>query len=344
MSKYADNLRRKLRSPFAKDKAIVAAANEEFITQKAVAGQVHQNTTLTNMSVQYTNGDFIGLNLMPVVEVAHKSDQYFIYNKRSRLSGPDDRLSGRSSPNEVTDNRSTANYSTKDYGLKNFVDNETLRNQDAPLDEMVDLTEAINDIIALKREQRIAALLTNGSNYGGNTAALVGVDQFDNASNVTIIQKLQFMGESLWTGSNNTKKVAFCSLEVWNAIARNTQIRGLFNYVKDGLASTEQVAKYFGFDQILVSDARQDTANEGQTAAYSRIWGKVFGVLRVAARPTIRSAQFASTFRLKGDPVTDTWYDPSVGKSGGYWARVGLSEDYKIVAPETGYLYTAAIA
>ena len=339
---YILQLRAKLKNP--KHKALIARANESLLAMKSAALVSHQNSTMSNISVQYTNGQFIGDSLMPVVEVNKKSDIYYKYDKRSRLSGPDDRMSGRSKPMEITDNRSTDNYSTRDYGLMNSVDNETLRNQDAPLDEMVDMMQAINEVIMLKREQRQAALLTTAGNYGANTAALAGVDQFDNASNVSIIQKMQVMTEALWSGPNATRKIAFCSLEVWNAIARNTNIRGLFNYVQAGLASRQQVANFFGWDDILVSDARQDTANEGQTAAYSRIWGKVFGLVRVAAAPTIRSAQFASTLRLKGDPITDQWWDPSLGKSGGYFGRVGLSEDYKIIASDTGFLYTAAIA
>lgn len=341
---YVSRLKATLNSRLPKHKALVARVNEELIAMKAANLVPHQPSTMGNLSVQYQNGLFIGDQLMPIVTVSKKSDIYYVYDKRSRLSGPDDRIGNRATPNEINENRTTATFSTKDYALTNYVDNETLRNQDAPLDEMVDLVQAINDVIALKREQRQAAILTTAGNYGLNTAALAGIDQFDNAGNLSIIQKMQAMTEALWTGTNATKKIAFCSLEVWNAIARNPNIRGLFNYVQAGLATRQQVANFFGWDDILVSDARQDTANEGQTAPYGRIWGKVFGLVRVAAGPTIRSAQFGSTFRFAGDPVTDSWYNAGIGKSGGWYARVGLSEDYKVVASDTGFLYTAAIA
>jgi len=342
---YVSRLKATLNSRLPKHKAIVARANEELLSMKTANLVPHQPSTMSNLSLQYSNGLFIGDQLMPIVTVSKKSDIYYTYDKRSRMSGPDDRIGSRSKPNEINENRSTANFSTKDYALTNYVDNETLRNQDAPLDEMVDLVQALNDVIALKREQRQAAILTTAGNYGANTAALAGIDQFDNAGNLSIIQKMQAMTEALWTGSNATRKVAFCSLEVWNAIARNPNIRDMFKYTSgEGVASRKQVAGYFGWDDILVSDARQDTANDGQTAAYGRIWGKVFGLVRVAAGPTVRSAQFGSTFRFAGDPVTDAWFEAGIGKSGGWHARVGLSEDYKVVAGDTGFLYTAAIA
>jgi len=341
---YVQVLKSIIRSKRSEDRALVKAANEELLRLKEVAGQVHNNATLANMSVQYKNDAYIGLDLMPVVDVAKKSDDYFVYNKRDRLEGPDDLMTNRARPNEVSENRSTASYSLKDYALKNYVDNETLRNQDEPLDESVDLVEAINDVLALKREIRIASVLTTGANFAGNTAALAGVDQFDNASNVSIIAKLQEAVAALWTGAGPSDIIGYCSLDVWNAIARNAQIRGLFNYVQEGLATTEQVARYFGMSRIVVGAARRDTANDGQAASYSRIWGKVFGVLRVARNPSRRNASFGYTFRLTGDPSTDMWFDQGIGKSGGWYARVGFSEDYKIVAPDTGFLYTGAIA
>lgn len=341
---YAKNLKRILKSLDPKERDLVKRVNEDLLRSKSLAGTVHNNATLTNLSVQYANEDFIGEQLMPVVGVPHKSDDYYVYSKRDRLEGPDDRVGTRARPNEVTENRTTATYSCKDYALMNHLDNDTLRDQDAPLDEMVDLIEAINDIMALKRELRIASIMTTAANYDGNTAALAGADQFDNASNVTIIEKLQSAVASLWTGAGPSDVVGFCSLDVWNAIARNAKILALFSSVKDGLAAPDQVARYFGMSRILVGAARKDTANEGQTASYQRVWGKVFGVARVARSQTIRNASFGYTFRLKGDPTTDFWYDPAVGKSGGWYSRVGVSEDHKIVAADTGFLYTSAIA
>jgi hypothetical protein len=307
-------------------------------------GTLHNNATLSSLSVQYKNEDFIGEKLMPVVSVAHKSDDYWIYSKRDRLAGPSDAVGSRARANELSENRSTATDSCKDYALMNHLDNDQLRDQDAPLDEMVDLIEAVNDVMALKREQRIATILTTAGNFPGQTAALAGADQFDNASNASIIAKLQDAVAACWQGAGSSDLYGYCSLEVWNAIARNSVIRDLFKYTEAGLAHTKQVAGYFGMKDILVGSARQDTANEGQLASYSRIWGKVFGVVRVARSASIRNAAFGYTFRLKGDPKTDFWYDPSVGKSGGWYSRVGISEDHKIVASDTGYLYTAAIA
>lgn len=342
---YGMNIKRLLASMDEKELAIVKRVNEDMLRAKSVSpGTLHNNATLTNLSIQYKNAEYIGERLMPVVAVAHKSDDYWVYDKRDRLRAPDDKIGARGRPNELAENRSTATYACKDYALKNWVDNDQLRDQDAPLDEMVDMADALNDAMALKREQRIATVLTTAGNYGSNIETLAGVDQFDNASNVSIISKMQNAVASLWTGAGAGDLIGFTSLEVWNAIARNANIRGLFSANQEGLATTKQVANYFGLSDILVSAARQDSADEGAAASYSRIFGKFFGIVRVAKSPSTRNASFGYTFRLKGDPKTDYWFDPGVGKSGGWYGRVGTSEDHKVVAADTGFLFSAAIA
>lgn len=341
---YSQNLKSVLRSIDPKDKEMVRRVNQQLIAMKAASGTTHNNQTLSNVSIQYKNADYIGLELMPVVNVAKKSDDYIVYSKRDRLAGPDDQMSKRSRPNEINESRTTQTFACKDYALMNYVDNETLREQDAPLDEKVDLIEAINDVLALKREQRIASILTTPGNYGGNTAVLSGTDQWDNASNTNILAKLQDGMAATWTGAGPGELVGFTSLDVWNVISRHPSVRGLFSYVKDGFATTDMLARYLGLSKIVVGAARQDIANEGQTASYSRIWGKFFGVIRVASSPSRRNASFGYTFRLQGDPKTDLWFDAAVGKTGGWYGRVGFSEDYKVVAPDTGFLYSAVIA
>lgn len=307
------------------------------------AGAVHQNGFLSNLSVQYANDEYIGEQLMPAVPVSKRSDSYATYDKRDRLAYPDDDLSERARANELGENRGKENYSVRDYGYSNFVSAETLENEDAPFDEMFDLVEAINEGVAFRREKRIASILTNASNFSGNTLGLSGSSKWSDTSGGDPIKNLQDARAALWQGRGATKIVAYSSLDVFNTLARHDALRDLFKFTKDGLATRQQIAQYFGFDDYLVGSAREDTANRGQTASYGRIWGNVFGVVRVAQRPSLRIASFGVTFRLKGDPKTSEWYDPSVGKGGGYYARVAVSEDHKVIAGDTGYLITGAI-
>lgn len=332
------------KSPKSEHKDMWKRLNDEMLAMKGVsASAVHANTFLSNMSVQYANDEYIGERLIPAVPVDKRSNSFAIYPKRERLEYPNDDLSSRSVPNELEETRSSDNYSVRDYGFSNFVSDDTLDNQDDIFDEMVDLVEAINEGIAFKRELRLATVLTTTGNYAGNTAALAAGDRWDSASGGNPVEDIQTALAAMWSGRGATQRIAFCSLDVFNVLSRHPMILDMLKYQRSGLAKREEISNIFGLDDLLVGAARKQTANEGQTAAYSRIWGNVFGIVRVAKRPSKRSAHFASLFRMNGDPVTTEWYDQKIGKKGGNYAKVGVSEDAKVVAGDTGYLLTTVI-
>jgi len=319
----------------------VRAVNADLARIRAISpGTVHQNSTLSSVSVQYKNDEYIGLRLMPMVSAAKLSDIYYIYDKRGRLAGPDDELGARGSANEINETRSTATYSCVSRGLKDYVDALTLANQDAPLNEMVDVVEAVTDVMDLKQEIRLATALTTSGNYGSNTAAIAAANRWNTASGGTIIADMQAAKAALWSGRGAGSVYGFCSIDLWNVISRNPAILDLFKYTAGGLAMPKQVAGYFGLADILVGAGRKDTANAGQTASYSRIWPNSFGMVRVATSPGIRNAAFGYTFVMGGQRRNDVWFDNTLGTEGGYYCRVTTKEDHKIVASDTGYLIT----
>jgi len=325
-------------------KTLVANENSALVRLKDVQpGSVQDNRFLANLSVQYKNDEYIGELVMPEVQTPSMAGEYPVYDKRSRFAAPDDSMSGRSTANEVSDGRSFDTYSCKPYALKNHVGKLTLRNQQAPLDEMVDLTEAVADDIALRREIRIATVATTAASYPtGNKVTLTAGNRFDDPGS-DVISALQTAGAALFRGRGASLLYGAMSLEVWNALSRHPQILDLLKYTRTGMAKPDELAGFFGWDGVLVSAARNDTANEGQTASYSRIWGKFCWVGRVAKRASIRNAAFGSTFRF-GPQLTRVWYDEHQGTEGGYYAQVSTHEDHKVVAADTAYLISSAIA
>lgn len=333
----------------AETREIVKSVNDHLRSLKDRAravspGSVHSNAFLTNFSLMYVNDDFIGERLMPVVPVDKRSDDYATYTKRDRLNTPDDTIGPRGTVNEVSESRGSDNYSVRDYALQNFVSGETLANEDPVFDEMMDLLDAVLAGMSLRREMRLATKLTTAANYAGNTTTLSGANQWNSASGGDPIKNIQDGIAALWGGTGQTDIVGFTNLDGYNTLTRHPAILDLLKYTEKGLATKQQLASIFGLSDILVGAARQDTANIGQTAAYTRIWGDDFGIVRVARRPSKRSAHFGSTFRLKGDPITTQWFDEKPGKGGGYFGKVGCSEDYKVVAGDAGWLIKDILA
>ena len=305
---------------------------------------VHTNKFLTDLSVKYTNDAYIGARLMPIVQRSKRSDSFVTYDERDHLGAPDDEIGPNGEVNEVEESRGTDNYSVKDYGLRGKVLQETLDNQDEIFDELTDATEHTVDGVELRQEIRISSIVMNVANYAaGQTHVATGKW---NAASSSIVSDLLTAVSEIWHGAGRNRLVAACGIAVWNAIANNAEIKGLFNNVREGLATTDAVARYFGIDELLIGRSRQDTANIGQpSGAFSRIWSvDNFAILSVAERPTRRSAHWGSTFQ-HGARKFNSWTDPAPGPgAGAHIIKVGQSQDHKVVANRAGYIITDVLA
>ncbi len=330
------------RDPKVRELVKQAGADLVGLSQKSLGkSDVHNDGTLSNISVQFRNESFIGLSLLPVVQVPNDG-KYFIYGRRDRLATPDDAVGVRSKPNEVSESRTTGTVATNGYALEDFIDANVLRKADSPLNEMVDLTVGLNDRIDFREEKRIAAIMTSTSLLTQNTT-LSGANQWNSAGGGDPITDITTAVDAIWSGSGSTKKVMYSGIAVFRMLQKHAAILDLFKNVTSGLATRQMIANYFECDEYLVGAAREDTANIGQTAVYGRIWGDYFGIAAVATSPGIRSASVGFTFR-NGTKKTSQWYDPEPGVEGGYYAKVGVDESHQIVAPEAAYLIADTMA
>lgn len=327
----------------------IAANHQERVA--ITPATVHLNQYLSDFVVGYANDEFVADKLISPVPVSNRSDSFVKHDKRNIFSAPDDGLAGpRSIANEVNRTYSTDNYSVVDRALQEYVDNEVLKNADEAFMELIGNALDLVDKLMLRREIRGATLLTTAANYSGNTTALTGVEWNSGAlvsgayNGGTPVNTIRTAISALFSGGRG-RTVMFSSLDVFNVLSNHAHIRALFPSTAEGVATTQQIARYFMVDEYVVGRARQDTANIGQAAGtFSRIWGNSLGVVRVAAVPSrTKVAGFASRFYMREDPVLTNWIDPAVGKSGGHYHKVGISEDLKITAADTGWLLTGVI-
>lgn len=332
---------------FLADPSTSKELDDSFVHVKGVsADEVHSDQYLTNLSQGYANDSYIGERLILSVPVQKRSDKYAIYPQREMFEAPSDLLtSDKARANEISSTRTSASYDLLDYGLENFVSNETLENQDLPFNERADMVMELAEHMARKREVRDAELLTTAGNYGsGNTTTLSGSDQWNSSTGGNPIKNIQDGKAALFNGPGATDVWGFTSLDVFNVLARHPLLLDLQKYTQNGLLTPEAIARYFGLAGLLIGEARKQTANEGQTASYSRIWSDYFGLVRVARAPSKRTAAFAARFRKNNDPVVTEWFDARAGKSGGYFIKNAVSEDARVIASFGGYLIADCLA
>lgn len=335
---YWEKLLRLRRSKNPKHVAMFRAVNDNFLRLRAInPGSLHVDAVLSNLSVQYANGSYIGLNLLPVVTVEKQSNLFPLFDRRSMLNFPDDELGPRASANELTQDVTMGSYIVKGYGYKTYVDQQTLDNQDAPFDALGDATLQVNEGILFREELRIKAVVTNPASYAGNTLTVAPSDAWNSTGGGDPQNDIDGAINSLWVGRGPSKKVGFCSLRVFNVLRKHPKFTDLFKFTHPGLPPWSALVAMFGLDEFYVAESRIDTANIGQAANFQRMWPDVFGVLRVSTGMSLRNASFGFTIRFK-DKFTNQWFDPSIGTNGGYYTRTSVQECHQIIAPDTGFL------
>ena len=127
--------------------------------------------------------------------------------------------------------------------------------------------------------------------------------------------------------------------EVLDAVKGATRFQGS----PGGLATKTEVASLLEVDKLLVGRARYNTSKEGQTASYSRLWGKHMAALHVVKNPGIKSITFGLTISemLR---QTQRDFDKKRGVKGAHYFKVAWNSDEKVIASDLGYFIEDAVA
>jgi hypothetical protein len=140
---------------------------------------IHIDVALTNLSVAYTNEDYVAPRVFPVVPVDKRSDRYFLYNKDAFLRSSGTDRQGRPGSIRRPGSRSTEilfDVSTNPYYCEQLARNYALtdaetRIADAPLQPGIDATLALTEMILLDNEVAVAGKVMKRANYAASNKA-----------------------------------------------------------------------------------------------------------------------------------------------------------------------------
>jgi hypothetical protein len=336
-------------------------AQEQARTKLLQPGDVHVDAMLTNLAVKYANDEYIGDALSPEILVSKKTDLIAVWDRRSRMQSPDDLVGPKGQVNAITQTTSRTPYALESRGLKDEIPVETIANQDAPYEFQGESVEFVTEVMGLNRERRQSTVLTTASNYGGNTAAIPAAERWNSATGGDPLGRMLAADAALWNGMGPTMKMQFSDVTVYNVLAKHPEILSLYAFSGGtvGLATPGMIAQFLGAEDYLVGRARYDTANEAQAESAARIWPAKWGLVRVPrGAATLRNAFFSGTLRwnMMGLPgelgveelarngwVVKTWWDDKEGSYGMYYTKVVTSEQTRVIAADTGFLYETPI-
>jgi len=262
-------------------------------------GNVHVDVVLSNISVAFPQGDFVGNLLFPQVSVAKQTNKYYIFGRESWAVEPGGDLRAPGTPaNEIAGMLvSTDSYFCRDHSLRIPVTMEERENADNPLDPLSDGTMLVTQKVLLVRELAMKTMVTTTANYeSGLSVTLAGGQQWSDYVNSNPISDIKTGIRAVHAGLFTFVNTAVLPYQVMTQLEDHPDFIERIKYSQRGIVTSELVGALFTIPNLIVPGVGYNSANPGQTASLTYLWGKDVVLAYVPAAAGIKTPAFAYEF------------------------------------------------
>jgi hypothetical protein len=247
---------------------------------------------------------FVGLRALPLFEVDEQSGQYPVIPIEAMLKLPDTKRAARGAYNRGDWEFEMGNYDCEEHGWEEPVDDTEAKLYRRFFDaEQVAVMRSM-DAILRNQEKRVADMLLNESNFSVNDVT----NEWDDAANATPRDDVKAGANSMYQNTGLYPNVLIISKSIFDNVMKCDQVTSNIKYTTPILYEPMDVqrrllAQFFDLDDILIGPAVYDSADKGQAASPTPIWGEEHGMLaRVATRPQdLREPCLGRTFLWRTD-------------------------------------------
>lgn len=304
---------------------------------------VHYDKLLTNISVGYTNDEFVSSQILKEVTVDKQSDRYPVYGEEIFTAHADNRAPGTEA-NEIQWTYSDDTYFCEGHALRTRIPDEVKQNADNAFDIESDATTLVSEGILLNKEIFASNLLLNQNSYDPDLVVATGgagqPNKWDNA-NADPIALVAQMKEAVHQKIVLDPNTLLLSYPVYNRLRRHPTLLALFKTKEVSLVPIEIMKEFFEVDNILVGRAVASNAN----GVKSYIWGKSAILAYVPKVPSKKVPAFGYTYMWnkdgKGAVQVRKWYEDGPRCS---FIEAERWYDHKIVSSRAGVLFPDVIS
>lgn len=315
--------------------------------------KLHIDKALSNVSIGYTNGQYIADQVFSPVPVDKQSDKYYVFGKE-RFRVHDDLRAPGTEANEISWTLSDDQYFCGGHALRQPISDEETANADEAFNLQVEATELVTEGILLNKEVDAANKLRDSGTYpsglvmelgvGGAPAKWSGYAQ-TTPKDSDPIHDIQRAKESIHKTSGIRANTLVISETVLNVLKMHPKLVDVIKYVQQGIVTQDLMAAAFGVDQILVGSAQKSSAtNPADEDNLDYIWGNDAILCYVPSNPGRKTHAIGYSFMWnkdgQGAVQVRQWYEEG--------RRATLIEaerwyDQKIVSNVAGFLFKNAV-
>lgn len=292
---------------------------------------------LTTIVQGYSNPEFIGSALFPVVPVDKSGGKIISFGKESFQASDTLRAPGGATK-RIDVGYLGLPYALENHGLEALVPIEHLREAQVPGIDLAGISiKLTQDKHLLNLEIQQATLARNATAYDANhKLALAGVSKWSDPASKPLID-VNAAKEAIRATSGRYPNTLVMGALVFAALQANTSITSRFQYTTSASITTAMLANYFGVDKVIVGAA----VSANDAGAFSDIWGN--DVVLAFVPTSISSVQqpsFAYTYTMRGNPMVKAPYFESNRESWVY--GVHFERAPVLTGMNSGFLIQAA--
>lgn len=309
--------------------------------------------SLTEFDLAMDRQGFIGLRVLPVMEVMKASGKFGKIPIEQLLQNREtDRAPGGGySRGQWT--FEPASYATDEHGAEEPVDDREAEMYAEYFDAEMVSTQRALDAVLRNQEKRVADLVFNTDTWTGSSLTTAIGTVWSNKSSSTPVDdilgaKLKVYGNSgMWPNAVIMARETFLRCRETDQIRDRIASSGAGDSTLAGRITLQQLAQAFDVDQVIVAGSSKNTANEGVSASLSSIWNKTMVmVCRVAQTNDIREPCVGRVFHWGEDGssiggTVESYRDETVRSD---VIRVRHDVEEQILYTEMGHLLTAALS
>ena len=290
----------------------------------------------------YTNAEFIGQILFPIVSIPTRGVRVIRFGKESFRKMNTRRAPGAETA-RVQYGYASDPVALQQDALEGLVPWENM--QEASAVPGIDLAsgsiEMVLDVIGLGRECAIAKLARDAGNYGANNKmVLAESDKWSNPESDPSAD-MDEAKEQVRRRIGRYPNLLTLGPDVVTALKRHPKIKEQFKYTSSESVTVEMLAQYFDVEKVIVGKAVVLEENAPDDADASDVWGNDAILSYTPKGSNYRIPSFGYTYRLNGHPLVEKPYDERNRKSWIY----PLTEDWspELVGAEAGFLFQAPV-
>jgi hypothetical protein len=323
-------------------------------------GDVHVNAPLTNISVAFIQSaaDFIASRVFPNIPVSKQSDRYYTYNRGDfNRDEMDLRAPGTESAGSGYSLDNTPTYFADRYSVHKDIPDEVRANADAALNPDREATVFVTTKALIKREKLFVAKYFKTSVWGTDITGASSnpgsgqVLQWNDA-NSDPIKNVRDAKRTIRQSTGFEPNKLVLGRAVYDALVDHPDVIDRVKYGQTAGAPAKgtlaALATLFEIEEILVMNAIENTAKEGQTATHAFIGGKHAMLCHSASSPGLMTPTAGYTFSwtgLMGNGIEGNRIRQfRLEREGVDRVEIDMCFDQKLVAAELGLFFSGIVA